>query len=194
ARRCAILSIVVHVISFFLGGGFFVWQRSACFIAFVMGGLLLCVYERYMYVIGSVGFALCAVFDVLAVLRWITRDDEISIVTTTASLSWKTTTLNQKNRATALFCSGWPCPLFSEPSRWASVPFSPSRRSSSGSMVEAPPFPTSRSHLNPPSTSPNSFRASRKARPLSSDLHRPLRIRGRHPPLTAHCRHPRHTD
>ncbi|CAM9561933.1 unnamed protein product [Ectocarpus sp. 4 AP-2014] len=77
ARRCAILSIVIHVISFFLGGGLFVWQRSACFTAFVMGGLLLCVYERYMYVIGSVGFALCAVFDVLAVLRWITRDDEI---------------------------------------------------------------------------------------------------------------------
>ncbi|CAM9404393.1 unnamed protein product [Ectocarpus sp. 8 AP-2014] len=30
-----------------------------------------------MYVIGSVGFALCAVFDVLAVLRWITLDDDI---------------------------------------------------------------------------------------------------------------------
>ncbi|CAN0361393.1 unnamed protein product [Ectocarpus sp. 6 AP-2014] len=77
ARQCAILSIVIHVISFFLGGGFFVWQRSACFTAVGMGGLLLYVYERYMYVIGSVGFALCAVFDVLAVLRWITLDDEI---------------------------------------------------------------------------------------------------------------------
>ncbi|CAM9117863.1 unnamed protein product [Ectocarpus sp. 12 AP-2014] len=30
-----------------------------------------------MYAIGGIGFAACAVFDIFAVVRWITGDDEI---------------------------------------------------------------------------------------------------------------------
>ncbi|CAM9991858.1 unnamed protein product [Ectocarpus fasciculatus] len=40
-----------------------------------MGVLVLCVYDQYMYAIGGTAFAVCALFDIVAVLRWITGDD-----------------------------------------------------------------------------------------------------------------------
>ncbi|CAM9974240.1 unnamed protein product, partial [Ectocarpus fasciculatus] len=76
ARLCIALSIVIHTISLFVEGWFWAWQRNAAFGAVAVGGLVLCIYDQYMYAIGGIGFAVCALFDLFAVLRWITGDDD----------------------------------------------------------------------------------------------------------------------
>ncbi|CAB1096400.1 unnamed protein product [Ectocarpus sp. CCAP 1310/34] len=77
ARLCIVLSIVIHTISLFVEGWYWPWQRNAAFGVFAVGGLVLCIYDQYMYAIGGIGFAVCALFDLFAVLRWITDDENI---------------------------------------------------------------------------------------------------------------------
>lgn len=73
ARACAIISIIVHVGALLAGGGWFffgLYQWVASIIAFVMCGILLCVYSPCAYITAGLIFIVAAVFDMLQFFAW----------------------------------------------------------------------------------------------------------------------------
>ncbi|CAM9700115.1 unnamed protein product [Ectocarpus sp. 12 AP-2014] len=71
ARGCAICAIIVHVGALLVFGWLWLWQWIASVLAFIMCGVLLCMYDRCAYITGGILFAVAAVFDILVLLEWI---------------------------------------------------------------------------------------------------------------------------
>ncbi|CAM9306807.1 unnamed protein product [Scytosiphon promiscuus] len=74
ARVCSIISIIIHVGALLAGGGwlfFGFYQWIASITAFVMCGILLCVYGRCAYIAAGVVYLIAATFDALMCTVWI---------------------------------------------------------------------------------------------------------------------------